>query len=179
MSVTPNWIAETPRLMLREIVPDDAEQAYLLNLDPEVVKYTGDKPFASVDEARLFWANYEHYGNFGFGRWAVIRKADGEWLGWCGLKYVPEFDEYDIGFRFFRRHWGQGYATEAAQVCLALGFRKFGMNEIVGRAMKENIGSINVLEKIGMQYHSEFELALHPGELYKISRETFFRLYPE
>jgi len=42
-------IAQTKRLILRETTVDDAEQAYLLNLDPEVIKYTGDESFKSIE----------------------------------------------------------------------------------------------------------------------------------
>ncbi len=49
-----NIILDTPRLLLREMTPVDAEQAYLLNLDPEVIRYTGDEPFDSIETARRF-----------------------------------------------------------------------------------------------------------------------------
>ena len=145
-------ILETSRLLLREMTTDDAENAYILNSDPEVLRYTGDDPFESVEEAREFLANYESYKKYGFGRWAVILKETGEYLGWCGLKYTPELDECDIGYRFMKKFWGCGYATEAAEACLELGFGKFGMKTIVGRAMPENGASVRILEKIGLTY---------------------------
>ncbi len=159
-------IVETERLYLREMVPEDAENAYLLNLDPEVVRYTGDEPFSSIEEARTFLQNYDHYRKYGFGRWAVIRKSDGEFLGWCGLKYTPEPDEYDIGFRFFRRYWNMGYATEAAKACLELGFSKFGMRQIVGHVMLGNRASARVLEKIGLRYQAPYAFDDEEGEVY-------------
>ncbi|WP_343636416.1 GNAT family N-acetyltransferase [Fluviicola sp.] len=145
-------ILETPRLYLREMTPDDAENAYLLNSDPEVLRYTGDDPFESIEEARTFLENYESYRKYGFGRWAMILKETGEYLGWCGLKYTPELDEFDIGYRLMKKFWGKGYATEAAGACLELGFGQLGMETIVGRAMPENGASVCVLEKIGLTY---------------------------
>lgn len=145
-------IFETPRLLLREMTPEDAENAYILNLDTEVLRYTGDDPFESVEEAREFLEKYESYEKYGFGRWAVILKETGEYLGWCGLKYTPELDEFDIGYRLMKKFWGKGYATEAAEACLNLGFNQFGMKTIVGRAMPENEASVRVLEKIGLTY---------------------------
>ncbi|MCE3229649.1 MAG: GCN5-related N-acetyltransferase, partial [Bacteroidetes bacterium] len=145
-------ITETKRLMLREITTNDAEQAYLLNLDPEVIRYTGDEAFKTIDEARSFLEKYDSYKKYGYGRWGVIDKSNNEFLGWCGLKYSPESNEHDIGFRFFKKHWNKGYATEAALACLDLGFNKFNMPFIVGRAAKENTASIHVLKKIGLTY---------------------------
>lgn len=48
-------ITETERLLLRELAPDDAKDFYNLNLNPSVIKYTGDKAFQNIDEAKEFW----------------------------------------------------------------------------------------------------------------------------
>ena len=166
-------ILETERLFLREITINDAEKMYLLNLDAQVLKYTGDEPFESVQDAKQFLENYDHYKKYSFGRWAVIRKTTNELLGWCGLKYTPELGEYDIGFRFYKKYWNQGYATESAKACLNIGFDKYGLSKIVGRAMTENIGSIKVLEKIGMTYCKEFSFDGKNGVIYKIENERY------
>lgn len=155
-------ILTTQRLTLRQLTPEDAEHCYLLNADPEVIRYTGDDAFTDVEAARNFLEGYDHYEKYGFGRWAVIRKEDGAFLGWCGLKYTPETDEYDIGFRFFKKYWNQGYATEAALACLDYGFEKLGLKTIIGRAMKANTASVKVLDKIGMVYWKPMDF--HGGE---------------
>jgi [ribosomal protein S5]-alanine N-acetyltransferase len=142
---TTNW------LCLREMTAGDAMHAYLLNSDPEVVRHTGDGPFASEEEARTFLTNYSDYRSHGFGRWAVIRKADDRWLGWCGLKRLPN-GEVDLGFRLLLAHWGQGYATEAGQACIELGFGRFVLPYIIGRVARDNKASMRVLEKLGMRF---------------------------
>jgi RimJ/RimL family protein N-acetyltransferase len=156
----------TSRLILRELTTGDAKDLYLLNLNPDVLKFTGDKPFADIQESEKFILNYEHYRIYGFGRWAVINKLDQQFLGWCGLKYTPEFNEYDIGFRFFQAYWNMGYATESATACIKTGFSQFGMNRIIGRAMKENTASIRVLEKLGFTVSNEFDFDGHEGVIY-------------
>ena len=163
-------ILETERLFLREITVNDAETAYLLNLDTDVIKYTGDKSFDSIESARQFLISYDHYKKYGFGRWAVIRKQDREFLGWCGLKYSVDTDEHDIGFRFFKQYWDKGFATESARACINLGFNKFNMTTIVGRAMTENVASIRVLEKIGLTYYKTFDFDGKEGVVYKINK---------
>jgi len=161
-------ILETERLYLRRMTAADAENAYLLNLDPDVIRYTGDGPFESIAAAKIFLENYDHYDKYDFGRWAVIRKSNHEFLGWCGLKYTPDLDEYDIGFRFFKKFWNQGFATEAAKACIELGFQKYQFSAIVGRAQKENKGSIRVLEKIGLTFLKNYELHGEAGVIYHI-----------
>lgn len=72
-------------------------------------------------------------------------------------------------FRFFKRFWNNSYATEAARACINLGFNKFNLKTIVGRAMKANTASIKVLEKIGLCYDKEFDFDGQKGVVYKIS----------
>jgi [ribosomal protein S5]-alanine N-acetyltransferase len=169
-------LLETERTYLREMTPGDAEQAYALNLDPEVLQYTGDDPFASVEAARSFLERYDQYARFGVGRWAVISKEDEQFLGWCGLKYAPNENEYDIGFRFFKQYWNKGYASETASACIAYGFEQLALPEIVGRARKENGASIRVLEKVGLTFQHAFEEEGAIWHLYRITKEAYLRL---
>ena len=165
-------ILKTNRLYLRKLTTDDAKSLYLLNLDRDVIKYTGDKAFKNMVDAKIFLTNYDHYKKYDFGRWAVINKENNKFLGWCGLKYTQELEEYDIGFRFFKNVWNKGYATESAVACVKLGFEKYKMAEIVGRVMKENTGSIRVLEKIGLTYNKPFNFDGQEGLIYKIENKN-------
>jgi len=143
-------IAETSRLILREMVPADAGFLFELNQDPDVLRFTGDEPFASVSEAEAFLSGYTGYQDYGMGRWLVILKETCDLLGWCGLKFHPETGMVDLGFRFLKKHWGAGYATEAAKSCLEYGFGTLGLFQITGRALSGNPASSRVLEKSGM-----------------------------
>jgi len=173
-SETMKQILETNRLILRELNVCDSKVFYELNLNPNVIKYTGDKAFEDVSEAKKFLCNYKDYEINGFGRWAVIDKNNGEFLGWCGLKYVPKLNETDIGFRFFEKYWNKGFATESAKACLNYGFENFNLKTIIGRAMAENTASIKVLEKIGLKYEKEFNFDAHKGLVYRITNDKAF-----
>lgn len=140
----------TARLVLREFEPDDAAAMVELNSDPEVLRYTGDRPFESVESARRFLEAYPDYRVNGFGRWAVLLRATGEFAGWCGLKLVD--GEVDLGYRLHRRFWGRGIATEAARASVAHGFLELGASELVARAWAENRASIHVIEKCGFRF---------------------------
>lgn len=144
-------ILETKRLVLREFELNDAMSIFELNTDPEVIRYTGDPPFKSVEESREFLVNYSDYKNNGYGRWAVLLKPEMQFIGWCGFKYHEE-GYTDIGFRFFKKYWNNGYATEATTSCLDYGFNKLNLTEIIGRVAKENTPSIRVLKKLNMKF---------------------------
>lgn len=143
---------QTARLVLRELLPDDAPALFLLNEDPEVLRYTGDLPFASELHAREFLIDYPStsYLRDGHGRWACLSRATGELLGWCGLR-THDSGEVDLGYRLFARCWGRGYATEAAAACLDVGFDELRLPEIVARAADANVASLRVIAKLGMQ----------------------------
>ena len=159
---------ETERTILRNLTINDAEDFYALNLDKEVLKHTGDVPFANIQAAKDFLNNYDQYEKYGVGRLAVIEKENAIFLGWCGLKYSPDKNECDIGFRFFRDYWNMGFATETAKRCLDFGLKDLGIQRIVGRAMKENIFSIKLLEKIGMKYKGTMDCSGREGVIYEI-----------
>lgn len=145
-------VLKTPRLDLRRFETDDAPFFYKMNNDADVLKYTGDEPFQSVEAARQFIVDYDHYTQHGYGRWTVVLRKTGEPLGFCGLKYHADGDYVDLGYRLIKEYWGQGFATEAAQACVVYGFHHLDLKEIVGRTAQDNIASIKVLEKIGMKF---------------------------
>lgn len=169
-----NFFLETDRLFLRAFSTEDAEDMYNLNLDPLVLKYTGDKPFSSIEAAKQFLLRYDHYEKYGMGRWAVILKEKREFLGWCGLKYWPDKKWADIGFRFYRHAWGKGFATESAKICLKYGSKNKNLENIIGRVRIENEASIRVLEKIGMSFIKEISFDHHPGFLYAWEPKNFY-----
>ena len=163
-------ILKTKRLTLREFELSDANSLYELNSDPEVIKYTGDPPFKNKVEAKEFILNYNHYKKYGFGRWVVILNSTNEFIGWSGIKFTEEKDELDLGFRFFRKYWGNSYASESAAACVDYAFNTLNINKLYGRAMKENKASISVLEKIGMKYSHDFIFDNTDGVIYCIKK---------
>jgi [ribosomal protein S5]-alanine N-acetyltransferase len=158
-----------PNLILRPFAIQDAAGLFALNADPEVLKYTGDSPFANVESATEFIRSYDAYTRWGYGRWAMILKESDQFIGWCGLRFSEQTQETDLGFRLVRSHWGKGLATAAANASVKYGFQQLRLPQIVGRAMKENQASIRVLEKCGMQFWKEFIFEEHPGVYYQIS----------
>ena len=128
-----------------------------------------------VGEYSLNNIELDEYEKNGFGRWAVIKKASESFIGWCGLK-LNEQNLIDIGFRFFRREWNKGYATEAAKACLEYGFKELNLKEIIGRVAQENNGSIKVLEKLSMEYWKNDSCkGIENSLYYKISKEQYLK----
>ncbi len=164
-----NIIIETDRLLIRTFTGDDAQLIYDLNIDPEVTRFTHD-PVRDLDQAKEILEKIilPQCALYNYGRWAVHLKPSHEFIGWCGLKYRPEEKEIDLGYRFKKDFWGNGYATEAALASINYGFEKLKIERIVGRSESENIASCLVLEKCGMSYVGAGEVDGYPVNTYEI-----------
>ena len=161
-------IAQTERLILREFTIDDAIHFYKMNNDPEVIQYTGDNAFTSLEDAKEFLSNYNQYELNNMGRWAVCLKDTNEFLGWCGLKYHPKDNIVEVGYRFYKKHWNKGYATESAKASIDYGFKTLKLSKIYAHAHIENLNSHQVIKKCGMEFVKEFDYEGIPANLYKI-----------
>lgn len=161
-------ILTTSRLYLREFTVDDATNFYLLNKDRDVIKYTGDVAFISISEAKTFLKNYTPYQDFGYGRWAVCKKENNGFIGFCGLKYHYKEQITEVGFRFFKKFWNQGFATESALACINYGFSEFNLDKIYAHAHIENVASQRVIEKCGLHFVKELYYDNQLAKLYCI-----------
>ena len=114
-------VLRSVRLVLREFEPGDA--AFVLELvnEPPFREFIGDKGVRSLEGARAYLRDgpLASYARHGFGLWLVERRGGGEALGMCGLLKRDALPDPDIGFAFLERHWGRGYAFEAASAVLA------------------------------------------------------------
>ena len=154
-SLAPGLITlRTERLILRPFTEADAPAFHALVSDPQVLRYTGENPVASVEEALevLRTRPLRDYAVHGFGRMACVLQETNELIGFCGLKRLEMFNnEVDMGYRFVPGYWGLGIASESAAALYAHGKTELKLSRIVGLVIPENIGSVRVLEKLGMQ----------------------------
>lgn len=153
-------VLQTERLVLRELVLDDAPFALELLNEPGWLRYIGDRGVRSVEAAREYLLNgpIKMVREHGFGLYAVTRRSDGTPLGMCGLIKRPTLDDVDIGFAFLARHEGQGYGLESAQAVLAHGRRVHGLQRVVAITSVDNERSIRLLLKIGLRFEKLIRL---------------------
>jgi ribosomal-protein-alanine N-acetyltransferase len=162
---------ETNRLLLRTWSLEDAEAVLGIYSNPEVTRFIGSGvPDQSLDDARKrILRSLTHQERYGFGFWAVVEKATGQISGSCGLKYLEDGPQIEVGYHLARPVWNRGFATEAAGACLRYGFEKLKLDRIVGVVALENYASQRVLEKVGMRYerlgrHYNTEVRVYAAE---------------
>ncbi|GAB3289376.1 GNAT family N-acetyltransferase [Hymenobacter tenuis] len=154
---------ETPRLLLREMQLSDAPGVLALDSDPTVLRYVPNKAISALAEAEAIIRYIrQQYERNGIGRWAVVRLDTQEFIGWCGIKLVNDSEVngrsnyYDIGYRLLPRHWGQGYASEAAAASMRYAQSVLKLPEINATVMQDNLASRRILEKLGMHLQQNF-----------------------
>lgn len=167
---------KTQRLFIRPAATSDAKLLYDLNIDPEVVRYTGESSFNSTMDALEVIKNkmIPQFNEYKMGRFLVFTH-DGHFLGWCGLKFFPKTNEIDLGYRFKKEYWGKGFATESSFELLRYGFHDLGLTKIIAKSMPENTASIKVLQKLGMTFKGFFKDPCEPLPMivYELKKENF------
>ncbi|MED4074253.1 GNAT family N-acetyltransferase [Priestia endophytica] len=142
---------ETNRLLLREIVKDDANDILKYLSDEEVMKYYGLAPFKTINEAlnEILW--YQSILNEQTGiRWGITLKGKDEVIGSCGfLNRVPEHYRTEIGYELSRDYWGHGIASEALEAVIRYGFKYLKFQRIEALVEPPNIPSQKLIEKHG------------------------------
>ena len=167
---------ETDRLLMRELLPSDAAGMFEMDSDPEVHRYLGNKPVHAMEQSQALIALVrQQYIDNGIGRWAVVEKETDHFVGWSGLKLVAgptngRTNYYDLGYRFLRRYWGLGYATETARASVQYGFDTMHLPLICGIADVQNLASNQVLQKAGLRFQETFNLDGVPHHWYQLER---------
>lgn len=170
---------ETERIILREIVVEDAEAMFEMDSDPDVHKYLGKSPITTLEEAiKSIEFIREQYKEYGIGRWALVEKKTDRFIGWSGLKFRPDevngYKDYiEVGYRLAKRFWGKGYATESAIQSVNYGFEEMNLKSIYAMANIKNKGSINALTKTGLKITGEVELMEIPCYWFEITRREW------
>ena len=152
---------ETDRLVLRQFTAADLDNLVELDSDPDVMRYiTGGRPTPREqvrDEVLpAFLAYYERFAGYGF--WAAVEKATGQFIGWFHLR-PPEGanpDEPELGYRLLRSAWGKGYATEGSRALIRKGFTELGIQRVFAETMAVNAASRRVMEKAGLKLVRSF-----------------------
>lgn len=151
---------ETERLILRRFTADDVDNLVALDSDPAVMRHLSGgapTPRAAIEERMpRYLAYYERHVGYGF--WAVIEKATGEFIGWFHLRPHEGSppDEPELGYRLRRASWGKGYGTEGSRALIRKAFTELGARRIVASTYQDNIASRRVMEKAGLTFVRTF-----------------------
>lgn len=153
-------LLETERLILRRFTREDGPHLHALDNDPAVMRYINGgtpTPWEVVEQQILpGFLRYDD-GKPGFGFWAAIEKATGDFAGWFVFRPTgDDSDEVALGYRLRQAVWGKGYATEGARALVERGFVQWGVERVIATTYEENRASRRVMEKLGMSHVRSF-----------------------
>jgi RimJ/RimL family protein N-acetyltransferase len=159
-------VLETERLSLRHLTPKDADFILELVNEPAFLQNIGDRGVRTAADARRYIEDgpVASYARNGFGLYLVELKEAGVPIGMCGLIKRDVLEDVDIGYAFLKRFWSKGYAYEAASAVLDYGYHVLGLKRIVAITAPDNVGSVRVLEKIGLRFERIINLPTIGGE---------------
>ncbi len=171
-------VKESQRLRYSVMNSNDAQDLFNLDNDPEVMRYiTRGKTTSMEDIVNMAIPRFEKYTNIeqGWGLWKVGIKENNQFIGWVLVRPFnffndnPEFDNLEIGWRFIKKSWGKGFASEAALAVTEalIGLAKSAKSDVktlAAIADKENIGSISIMKKLGMTYKKSYVESTAFGE---------------
>ena len=141
--------ARTERLILRDWDISDLDDYAKIIADPEVMAHIGDgKPRPRSNAESFIATALSHQATRGWTRFAVEHVQTGSLMGFCGLD--DKIGRLDFGWRYSKDFWGAGYGYEAAAAALWVSQNTFSLTHITSQYYPENVGSIRIMEKMGM-----------------------------
>ena len=149
---------KTERIYFKRFSEGNADLLFQLDGDADVMKYITlgiPRTIEEVIENSMPKILQSYQDKSDFGIFAAYLNNSDEYVGWFQFEKDKEFkDAIEIGWRLKKQHWGNGYATEVAIDLCETGI-EMGKT-IVARAMIENLASIRIMEKAGLEFEKEF-----------------------
>lgn len=142
---------ESTRLRTRFLTLDDISAWAKFFEDKEAVEFLPNFGFTTTEERAKHWIEKQlgRYADKRYGLQALIDKNTNEFIGQCGLlaQEVDGEQKVEVGYHIFKKHWGKGYAPEAAKLFIDYGFNNNQANSIISIIDIENIKSQKVALK--------------------------------
>jgi RimJ/RimL family protein N-acetyltransferase len=151
-------VLRTDRLILDIWQSSDWSTFRPIATDVEVMRYiTGGIPWTDEQIQNFVNRQVLLYSERGFCRWKLLEASTGELIGFCGVGIWRDALDPEIGWWLAHRHWGRGLATEAARAALADAFERVRLDRIISIAMPDNVASIAIMKKLGLEFDAELE----------------------
>ncbi|MCC9167854.1 GNAT family N-acetyltransferase [Pontibacter harenae] len=142
------------RLKLRLIDLSDLEAIHNLHILPETDKYNTLGIPENIDETEsiirpwIFDNQQQKIKNYTF---AIEQIITSQFIGLIALKLGNyKYRRGEVWYKLHSDYWGKGLGTEALNKILDFGFEYQKLHRIEAGCAVDNIGSIKVLEKVGM-----------------------------
>ncbi len=162
-------ILETERLVLETLEEDSIDDLAKLLANERVHKFF-PKTLTRAESCEFLKKVQQRQHTDGVSFWGVFRKNDQRFLGICGLlkQTVDEVEETEVAYRISDEFWGKGYGTEAAKGCTKYAQDVLKSASVISLILEENVQSIRVAEKNGLQFE---KVSIFHGQPHRVYRK--------
>ncbi len=154
----------TSRLCLHKVDVSDNTFIFKLVNSPGWLKFIGNRNVNSSEDAIPYIRKIQSTPNLTY--WVVSITQTNEAIGIISFIKREYLDHHDIGFAFLPEFNGKGYAYEAAHAVREELIKKPEHNTILAVTLPENVASIKLVKKLGMQFEKEIELGSEKLHIY-------------
>jgi len=174
-------IIKTKRLLLRKIQQNDYNEMKSILQDEELMLLGWGRTYS--DEQVQIWIDKitNQYEYFGFSYYIAMEKSTDSVVGIMGILPVTikEVNYIEIAYILKKKYWNKGYATEGISACVDYIFNVLNADKYIAQVIPENINSIKVAEKLGMNVIDEY-MREHKGKdvfhlIYGQTKEEYFK----
>ncbi|KRL53489.1 hypothetical protein FD35_GL001025 [Furfurilactobacillus rossiae DSM 15814] len=155
MTIMRNFFLTTSRLGFSHWQSTDMELAQTLWGDINVVRYIHQGPFSDEEVTERLNTEMAQQAKVGAQYWPIFWKAEGTFIGACGLRPADEPNIFEFGIHLRPSVWHQGVGMEAGQAAITYGFNELNAKKIVTGHNPNNIGSQKLLAKLGFEYYGK------------------------
>lgn len=160
MALHPEFPLLTERLRMRPFTRGDVDAVFDYRGREDVARYLFDPPLSRDECALAIQQRTSQTGLVDEGDrivLAVETQAAGILVGEVSLIWRSvEARQGELGWIFHPDHQGQGYASEAANALLDLGFGAADLHRIFARCDARNEPSWRLMERLGMRREAHF-----------------------
>jgi [ribosomal protein S5]-alanine N-acetyltransferase len=167
------FMIESERLIIRPYTIKDADSAFTMFNNPDVMAFIPDGCDKSVAETRTRIIRYiDHYKLHGYSKYVLIDKSTNELIGDCGICKIENTEMNELGYRIKKAFWNKGFATEGAKSVIEYAFSVLGFREIHAIVENENKKSIFILcNKLGFKYAGQIFCYGTDFDLYRLENK--------
>lgn len=165
----------TPRLLIRGLKDGDAGAIHAYRALPDVARYQSWEVY-TLEEAAALVAEQQRAVADTPGTWLqlafVLREPgeargelSGELIGDCGVHFLADRDQVEVGFTLSPTHQGKGLATEAMSAVLAWLFGELKKHRVIGMTDLRNQPAARLFRRLGFREEGRLiEHAMYKGE---------------
>lgn len=159
-------VLETDRLVLRHVIPSDDEFLFALMNEPAFHQNIGDRGIRTLADARAYIEKRftSRYAELGYGLYLVELKPERTPVGIAGFVKRDFLPHPDIGFAFRQKFRALGYGFESGSAVMKYGKTALGFERVYGVTALTNVGSIRLLEKLGLRFEKRFRMPDHQDD---------------